>query len=39
MPISSRAANNYLVNPRHLQAAEIVVEEVISYPFDSRLLK
>lgn len=33
------AANNYLVNPRHSQAAKIVVEDVISYPFDSRLLK
>lgn len=33
------AANNYLVNPRHSQASEIVVEDVISYPFDSRLLR
>ena len=33
------AANNYLMNPRHSQAAEIVVEDVISYPFDSRLLR
>jgi len=33
------AASNYLINPRHLEAAEITVEETISYPFDSRLLR
>jgi RES domain-containing protein len=32
------AASNYLINPRHLEAADIEVEETTLYPFDSRLL-
>jgi hypothetical protein len=32
-------ARNYLLNPRHPDAARIVVANIYRYPFDSRLLK
>lgn len=32
-------ACNYLINPNHVRSAEIKIETVTTYPFDSRLFK